>query len=88
MAANSIRVHTPAFYRGLPVTVIGRVDEVLLAVVAYATPFELAVGVIGSEDHGAGERYRVTGHDRAVATLDVAAGLAAPLQQQRDRGER
>jgi hypothetical protein len=88
MAANSIRVHTPAFYRGLPVTVVGRVDEVLLAVAAYATPFELAVGVIASEDHGAGERYRVTGHDRAVATLDAATGLAAHLREQRDRGER
>jgi hypothetical protein len=87
MAANSIRVHAPAFYRGLPVTVVGRVDEVLLAVAAYATPFE-PVGVIASEDHGAGERYRVTGHDRAVATLDVAAGLAAHLREQRDRGER
>jgi hypothetical protein len=88
MAANSIQVPTPAFYRGLPVTVVGRVDEVLLAVAAYATPFELAVGVIASEDHGAGERYRVTGHDRAVATLDVAAGLAAHPREQRDRGER
>jgi hypothetical protein len=61
---------------------------VLLAVAAYATPFELAVGVIASEDHGAGEHYRVTGHDRARATLDVPAGLAAHPREQRDRGER
>lgn len=61
MAANNIRVHTPAFYRGLPVTVVGCVDEVLIAVAAYATPFERALGVIAVRPRRSAHRYYVTG---------------------------
>ena len=82
---TAIRVHTPALYRGLPVTVIGRIDAALIAIAAYATPFERALGVITTEDDGPRTLYRVAGHDEAVATLGEAARLVAQLREAKDR---
>ena len=69
----AIRVHTPALYRGLPITVIGYGDVTLIAVAGYATPHERALGVITTEHDGSRTLYRVAGHHEAVATLDEAA---------------
>lgn len=87
MAVESIRVHTSAFYRGLPVTVVGYADGPLIAVAAYATPFELALGVITVEADGPGERYRVAGHDGRADTLTEAARIVAQRREAKDRDE-
>ncbi len=84
---TAIRVHTPALYRGLPVTVVGRVDAALIAIAAYATPLERALGVITTEHDGSRTLYRVAGRDEAVATLDEAALLLAALREAKDRGD-
>jgi hypothetical protein len=83
---TAIRVHTTALDRGLPVTVIGRVDAALIAVAAYATPLERALGVITTEHDGSRTLYRVTGHDGVLATLGEAARLVAQLREMKDRG--
>jgi hypothetical protein len=80
---TAIRVHTPVCYRGLPVTVIGRLDAALIAVAAYATPSELALGVITPEHDGARTLYRVRG-DRVVATLAEAARIVVQLREAND----
>jgi hypothetical protein len=80
----AIRVHTPALYRGLPITVIGRDDAALIAVAGYATPHERALGVITAEPSSAGQCYRVTGHPEPVATLRQAA--IAHLREANERG--
>ena len=82
----AIRVHTPALYRGLPITVIGRDDAALIAIAAYATPHERALGVITIERDGSRTLYRVAGCDDALATLDEAALLLAALREAKDRG--
>ena len=82
---TAIRVHTTALYRGLPVTVIGRVDTALIAVAAYATPLERALGVITTEHDGSRTLYHVTGHAVAIATLGEAARLVAQLRETKDR---
>jgi hypothetical protein len=82
----AIRVHTTALYRGLPVTVVGRVDAALIAIAAYATPFERALGVITIEHDGSRTLYRVAGHDGAMATLAEAARRLAQLREAKDRG--
>ena len=81
----AIRVHTTAVYRGLPVTVIGRDDTALIAVAAYATPLERALGVITPKPGPSGQRYHVTGRAEAVATLGEAALLVARLREAKDR---
>ena len=82
---TAIRLHTTALYRGLPVTVIGRIDTALIAVAAYATPLERALGVITTEHDGSRTLYRVTGRREAVATLGEAARLIAQLRETKDR---
>jgi hypothetical protein len=57
--------------------VVGCVDEVLIAVAAYATPFERALGVIAVRPRRSAHRYYVTGHAGAIETLDEAALLTA-----------
>jgi hypothetical protein len=81
----AIRVHTPALYRGLPVTVIGRVDAALIAVAAYGTPLERALGVITIEDDGSRTLYRVAGHGGTVETLTEAAWIVAQLREAKNR---
>lgn len=56
---------------------VGCVDEVLIAVAAYATPFERALGVIAVRPRRSAHRYYVTGHAGAIETLDEAALLTA-----------
>jgi hypothetical protein len=83
---TAIRVHTTALYRGLPVTVIGRIDAALIAVAAYATPLERALGVITTQHEGSRTLYHVTGHAVAIATLDEAARLATQWRKAKDCG--
>ena len=85
---TAIRAHTTAVYRGLPVTVVGRVDAALIAVAGYAAPLERALGVITIEHDGSRTLYRVAGHHEAVATLDEAALLLTALREAKDRGDR
>jgi hypothetical protein len=66
------------------VTVVGRVDAALIAVAAYATPFERALGVITAKPSPSGRRYHVTGHTGGVATLGEAARLVAQLREAKD----
>ena len=82
---TAIRLHTTALYRGLPVTVIGRVDAALIAVAAYATPLERALGVITTEHDGSRTLYRVAGHPEEFATLGEAARVVAQLREAKDR---
>jgi hypothetical protein len=82
----AIKVHTPALYRGLPVTVVGRDDTALIAIAACATPLERALGIITAKPNRSGQRYYVTGHTGTLATLEEAARLVAQLREARDRG--
>jgi hypothetical protein len=83
----AIRVHTPALYHGLPVTVIGRSDATLIAIAGYATPAERALGVITIEDDGSRTLYRIADRGPALATLDEAALLLAAQREANDPGE-
>jgi hypothetical protein len=82
---TAIRVHTPASYGGLPVTVIGRTDAALIAVAGYATALERALGVITAEQDGSRTLYRVAGHPEKCATLSEAARVVAQLREATDR---
>jgi hypothetical protein len=82
----AIRVHTPALYRGLPITVIGYGDATLIAVAGYATPQERALGVMTVGSSHSGPRYYVTGHARPVATLGEAARIIAQLREAKGHG--
>jgi len=46
MTGKTFAIKTPVKYRGLPITVIGTVDGPAIAVAAYATPSEVALGVL------------------------------------------
>jgi hypothetical protein len=81
----AIRVHTPALYRGLPITIIGYGDAALIAVAGYATPQERALGVITATSGGPGQRYRVAGHPGDFSTLGEAARAVAQLREAKDR---
>ena len=82
---TAIRVHTPALYRGLPVTVIGRIDAALIAIAGYATPHERALGVITATLGRSGQRYHVAGHPEEFATLGEAARVVAQLREAKER---
>ena len=69
--------HTTALYRGLPVSVIGRVDAALMAIAGYATPHERALGLIKATLGRSGQRYHVAGQPEEFATLGEAAARAS-----------
>lgn len=64
MTGKTFAVKTRVTYLGLPITVIGTVDGPAIAVAAYATPSELALGVL---KHAEGEEL-----ERRVQQLVVA----------------
>jgi hypothetical protein len=82
----AIRVHTPALYRGQPITIIGYGDAALIAVAGYATPHKQALGVITVGSSDSTRRYYVTGHARPVATLGEAARIIAQLREAKGHG--
>ena len=70
MAGKTFAVKTRVKYLGLPITVVGTVDGPAIAVAAYATPSEVALGVLR---HATGEEL-----ERRVQQL-----VAATEQHQR-----
>ena len=79
-----IRHRTAARYRGLPVTVFGIVGDQLLAVAAFGTPHELAIGTIAGGTTGGRRVYCVTGSSTWTVNIETAARTAAALREARD----
>ena len=84
MANTTIRVETPACYRGQAVTVVGDVRAGLLAVAGYGTPQQLAIAAIAVKRRGGRPVYRVPGHGRWTADLNRVACAAVRGREARD----
>ncbi|MDQ3850191.1 MAG: hypothetical protein M3296_06215 [Actinomycetota bacterium] len=85
--ATTIRLHTGAHYRGLPITVLGNLGGQLLAIAAYDTPQELAIATIAVKRRGGRRVYQVA--DSSSWTVDVvkAARAAAARCERHDAAQ-
>jgi hypothetical protein len=83
----TIRVHTSARYRGLPITVAGYDLTRLTAVAGYDSPHEIALAVITLDPSTPREPYRIEGDRRPVKTIHDAAQLAAERCEAHDRSQ-